>query len=502
MKTKLEALIFSGFLSLAILSQYIREPRFDSDILWSIAIGKWIDIHKAFPIADSFSWTINGREWMTHEWIYSFLAYKMSTIYGSLGIYIVTFVPIIATIYVLYLISKSYDKHQTYFYVMAITLGIVLLYILALPFRAYIYALLFVALLIYLLYFKEPQKYDMLLYMILFILWANFQVSVFIGLIILWAEMARRFLLVPAKRVLTISICMLGTLSTLVNPYGYKLWTYFLFVMTSMGVTKSSIAEWHAVDFNEPLVLLLYLCLSISIIYMQFNDIRKSPSRPNKYDSNEHVISEKLYQRLINWVNEYLTRESCLLIGFWSFFIYALYSIRMLVFALIFWIVMISYYLGKATKLNFSRKAFNIFILFFAVVIFGNLYSTNFAVKDIFTCDRKVSPVEEVAYLKDHPAYSNHLFNEYLFGGYLILNDIPVFIDARSDSYIKFGIQQKYMDITSLKEDPQILLDELGVENLLITNGVLKKYIDINPKWKLVYGGPNAFIYSRINFGE
>ena len=44
-----------------------------------------------------------------------------------------------------------------------------------------------------------------------------------------------------------------------------------------------------------------------------------------------------------------------------------------------------------------------------------------------------------------------------------------------------------------------MVFDELGVENLLITDGILKKYIDINPQWELVFEGPNAFIYTRTD---
>ena len=55
------------------------------------------------------------------------------------------------------------------------------------------------------------------------------------------------------------------------------------------------------------------------------------------------------------------------------------------------------------------------------------------------------------------------------------------------------------MDIMGLKQDPQMVFDELGVENLLITDGILKKYIDINSQWELVFEGPNAFIYTRTD---
>ncbi len=251
MRRKIEAAIFSLFLGLAILSRDVAKPLYDSDILWSVAIGKWIDFNRAFPVVDSFSWTINGKEWMTHEWAYSFLAHRMNEAFGSPGFYILALIPMVITIYFLYLMVKSYDGNNNYAYILAFTIGVVLIYLVSMLFRAYIFALLFVTLLLYLLYFKEEKKYDFLLYAALFTLWSNFQVSVFIGLVILIAEMSRRFLLYPRKRLRVMLITSLSVLSTFINPYGYELWSYFVFVTTNMAEHRM-IQEWQAVDFNEP----------------------------------------------------------------------------------------------------------------------------------------------------------------------------------------------------------------------------------------------------------
>lgn len=505
MKKTVAALVFSLLAALTMLSKYIPNPNYDSDILWSVAIGKWIDLNRAFPVVDSFSWTIYGKEWMTHEWMYSCLAYKLSALYGNLGFYILTIIPMFFTIYFLYLMARRYDENNSYAYILPLTLGIVLLYVTALPFRAYIYALLFATLLVYLLYFKEEKAYDPLLYAGLFILWSNFQVSVFIGLVILIAESVRQFIIFPAKRKRVLFIGIVSILSTFINPYGYKLWTYFAFVISGMEESKN-IAEWQAADFNEPGIMLLYLGTAASVLLLHFNSVSKES---NASAQNIEVLDKsfaktgrdisKLLNRFMNWLKKILTRENCLIIGYWCFYVYSLYSIRMFVFSLIFWVIVVCYFVGKSNRFNFSIKAYYIFLGFFVVMTFANLASANFQLKDIYTYKKEVSPVEEVAFLKENPAYSQHLFNKYLFGGYLIINDIPVFIDARSDSYIKHGIQQKYTDITGLKQDPQMVFDELGVENLLITDGILKKYIDINPQWELVFEGPNAFIYTRTD---
>ena len=492
------------FVSLAVVSQYLKAPTLDSDIFWSIAIGKWITVNQAFPVVDVFSWTIKGKEWMTHEWAYSFLAYHMNQNFGSAGLYILAFIPVLLTSYFLYLIAKNYDQSGTYAYLLVYTLGIVMLFLLTLPFRAYIYAVLFVTLLLYLLYFKTERKHDVILYFCLFVIWSNFQVSVFIGLVILFAELVRQALLYSAKRFRALGIAVISTAATLINPYGWKLWDYFAFMLSGMGESKT-IIEWQAPDFDELWILLLYVGLAASVIVCQlwngrYNTSPSSMDGPPSTDGFHRGLRPYSFcRRFDQWAGRYLTRESCILIGFWCFYIYALYSVRILVFAIVLWIILMCCYAGKIEKLNFTWRTYGLVIVLLAVIGLTNWSVADFTIKDVFTRDKKISPVEEILFLKANPRYTNHLLNEYIHGGYLILNEIPVFIDARSDSYIKFGIQKKYIDMTLLKQDPQVILDEMGVENLLITESPFKKYINVNPKWQMVYEGPNAFVYTRVN---
>jgi len=511
MSRKLEASFFSILLSLGILSNYLRKPSFDSDILWSIAVGKWIAINKTFPVVDSFSWTIYGKEWMTHEWAFCFLSYKLNDIFGSLGLYLLISIPISITIYVLYLISKKYDQYNSYAFLLVLTLGIFVLYLFTLPFRAYIFALMFYTILIYLLYFKEASKLDPLGYAVVFILWSNFHISVVVGLAVFSFEMIRQAIIYKKiQKLLMVVVCFLATL---LNPYGYKIWTYFITTLTSLGETKS-IMEWRAPDFNDLSMLGFYLVMALTIILFQFRYYGESRSEkyknpmdtqaaPREFEKVEQNLFVKGYDFLFKIVSNHFSTTNCLLFLFWGFYIYSLYSIRMLFYAIIIWIILVAYYVGKNSKLNFTIKTYYILIGFFSLFILGNLIYTNPIIKNIIEYDKKISPVEEVNFLKDNLIYQKHLLNDYLYGGYLILNDIPVFIDARSDSYIIFGIQKKYMAIIVLQDDPQKIFDEMGVENIFIVNDcVLGRYLAVNRQWKLVYRGPSASIFTRTTGGQ
>jgi len=493
-------------LALGLISYYLLYPNLDSDILWSVAIGKWISLNQTVPVVDSFSWTIYGKEWLTHEWLFSLMAYKMQIMFGDWGYYLLASLPMVVTIYVLYLICESLDIYNSYAYIIPLTVGTSLLYKLALPFRAYIFGLMFFALLIYLLYFVKQNRKVWLYLFLLFILWANFHVSVCMGILILVVEMTRRTI-ITGRLLYPMGISLSSFAATLINPYGYKIWSYFLFTLTGMGESKS-IAEWQGANFNDSQTLFVYLLLAATVIILHFHDMKINLSRSfsdtnnlgeNKIDDMKAKVGwHKIYGLIREMVNK-ISPKICLLVLFWAFYIYALYSERMLFYAIILWIIVICIFAGNLENLNFTKRTYYLFGGLFLLWFFSNIAACHLKAPNIIDYDKNISPVEEVQFLKENPNYQKNLFNEYLFGGYLIINDIPVFIDARSDSYIKFGIQQKYGDIVLFKEDPQKVFEEMKVVNILIPNySVLDRYLAVNQNWTLIHRGPSACIYTRV----
>ena len=78
-----------------------------------------------------------------------------------------------------------------------------------------------------------------------------------------------------------------------------------------------------------------------------------------------------------------------------------------------------------------------IYIIAFIIVIAFSIFMLNIQQKKDFI-DEKAYPVEAVKYIKENiDTKKIRVFNEYNFGSYLILNNIPVFIDSRADLYTK-----------------------------------------------------------------
>ena len=95
-------------------------------------------------------------------------------------------------------------------------------------------------------------------------------------------------------------------------------------------------------------------------------------------------------------------------------------------------------FLPKANDavINFLCKRW-IAISSFSLVTLFMIFMLNINSKTEYI-DHKIYPTMAVNYIKENLNIKEmRLFNEYNFGSYLILNDIPVFIDSRADLYTR-----------------------------------------------------------------
>ncbi len=86
--------------------------------------------------------------------------------------------------------------------------------------------------------------------------------------------------------------------------------------------------------------------------------------------------------------------------------------------------------------ISFFNKMTVMIIAFFLVIIFTCLM-ISVHLKEEYV-DHKLYPIEAVKYIKENMNIDEmRLFNDYNFGSYLLLNNIPVYIDSRADLYTK-----------------------------------------------------------------
>ncbi len=123
-------------------------------------------------------------------------------------------------------------------------------------------------------------------------------------------------------------------------------------------------------------------------------------------------------------------------------------------------------------------------------------------------------PVEATEWIKEHLDYKNiKIFNDYNYGSYMLLNDIPVFIDSRCDLYTPefngtYNKEKKkyegqdifsdYMNISSVSTWYDTKFEEYGITHIICKeNSKLKMLLGKDDKYDEIYKDSNFSIYTR-----
>jgi hypothetical protein len=108
-------------------------------------------------------------------------------------------------------------------------------------------------------------------------------------------------------------------------------------------------------------------------------------------------------------------------------------------------------------------------------------------------------PNKALPYLS-HFQPDGRVFNEFLWGGYLIWHDrqIPVFIDSRVDIFEYNGTFKDYLDIVHLK-DSIAILDKHDIKYVLFEKDAPLTYLlKTSCEWKVDYEDGTAILLERI----
>jgi hypothetical protein len=110
------------------------------------------------------------------------------------------------------------------------------------------------------------------------------------------------------------------------------------------------------------------------------------------------------------------------------------------------------------------------------------------------------SPVDAVACVR-HNSLSGPMYNNYMFGGYLIYALGPehrVFVDGRADIYEKGGVLADYAHISRVEPEAPALLKAYGVRFcLLARDEPLATLLSASGGWERVYADKVAMVFVR-----
>lgn len=464
----------------------------DPDFWWHLRTGQLIFETRAIPHADIFSFTAQGKEWVTHEWLAEVLIYAIYKLSGWGGLVVSFSLVMTAALWVAYRRAAEVAPHP---YVAG---GAVLLGALATAptwgVRPQMISFLFTSVYVAVLgdYARSKQTKSLWWLVPLMLVWANMHGGYALGLALigltgaglaldeLVGERGERRLFVRLRPLLFVfAACVLVVP---LNPNGLRMFSYPFETLTSHAM-HAYIEEWFTPNFHllisQPLALL---------IFATFAALALSPKKARCGELLLLCVS--CYAALRAWRN----------IPFFAL-------VAMPLLAEHAWQLLTSRarcgWLSAPEKREVGTKAWvqlalNALLLICVPV---GLCIANVAkvVARQTTIEGETYPAAAVEFLRARPE-SGAIYNEYGWGGYLIWKLYPqreVYIDGRADVYGD-AFMEETLGMMAGERDWREPLERYGVRTVLIKpNTPLASLLRQDETWRSVYEDQQAVIFFK-----
>lgn len=469
------------YLLLLFIFVMIVQPLTDSDTFWHLKLGEYIFENRSVPVFDVFSWhsLVEPLEMYPHEWLSQLIFYVVFNFLAESGF--VLFISLLGVLLLLYI----YKKNEEYFngnlfitFCLFVFAGFMLSFYCTA--RPQIFEYFFLLFTIFTLNdYRNGNKKIIWTLPILMILWINFHAGssaiMFVLIIVLFISSFFNFdycniyskPLIVKDKITIIKVFICSILAAFINPMGYKLVIY-PYVNMASNLMKDNIKEWQPATLNAQLGFMFFILLALILFILICSNKKKD-----------------LYDLLMLALFTYMSLSS---VKFIIFFI--LYGI--IIFA-----KYINYdYINKYFKF-YKAKYNNVIILILVLLpimgfqvqydLFMKNYD-NFYKLDPYPSDEIVSYIKEVKPKK--------LYNSYAWGGYLIFNDIPVFIDGRLDLYLD-DIFKDYLSIEN--EFNFETIEKYCFDYMIIRkNSNIGKAMYLNENYELYLEDEVSLLYKRL----
>ena len=445
----------------------------DPDIWWHLRNADFLVSHGAMVRHDMYSFTTANAPWINHEWLSELPYYFAWKAMGIRGLYLVLFltVEVILTgvFYLAYLVSKNVKASF-----LACSFAVVLATVSFGPRTLLFGWVLLVAELILLVQFKSGKDHLWLL-PILFAVWVNTHGSWLIGMVLLFLFVASGLVegqwgrieatrWSPSQLVKLASVLLLSVVALFFNPYTYHLVFYPFDLAFRQTLNVSHVSEWQSLNFHEVRGKIVFGMLALTILI--------GLGRKTKWD---------------------LYAVAFVVLGFYSAMTYSRFTFLLA--------IVVTPILAR--EMNFlppyrpeiDKPILNGLVI--AAIVAGCCWQFP---SSEFLMSKTVEdyPVKALAYLQQfHP--QGRVLNDYLWGGYLILNTphIPVFVDSRVDIFDHAGVFGDYLDLMGVKR-PFEVLDKYNIRYVIYRRESPFAYLLLHStQWKTDYDDGTAVVLER-----
>jgi hypothetical protein len=466
----------------------------DPDLWWHLRTGELI-LRDGLPRQDTFSFTVTGREWITHEWltqVFMWGAYRA----GGFAALNLAFTAVMALAFWLVYLRCDGRPYLAFFVTLLAAFATSPL---GGP-RPQVLNGLFLAAFIFVIEgyknrraaargASDGAKDQRVLWLLplLAALWANFHSGYMLGVVLLatyTAGEAAQLLLgqrdergldrtgVRWLAVMTVACFAAAVL----NPSGYKLWTYPFETLGMGPVTRGWIDEWRSPNFHEIAAWPFAALMALGVASWAFSKKRPAwtdlllfmGTAAGALVSARHISIFAITSAPIITRNLMRGLEGSRFHDEVRGEAPAPTRTRMVLY----WVLAVSIVALTAATLRGATR------------YFGG------AIGDIY-------PQAAVDFLEREGLASQRGYNDYRWGGYLIWRGVPVFVDGRADVYGDEFLSY-YVKTVSVQEEWRKPLDDYGVQYVLVDRSTpLDTLLAASKEWREAYRDGVAAIFVR-----
>lgn len=473
--------LISIFMTLMAVIQLV-----DPDYFWHLKAGEYIFTHGSLPGGDIFSYTMNGKPWILHEWLFEVVLYALFMWMGPVGVKLLTAGLATITIVITYSLLRRIAWSPS----VALTLLMFAFvpFIMGISPRPQLVTYMFFISYLYILlnykYFKSSRNLFAL--PLIMLIWVNAHAGYMMGLILVgmfvvceWGNYWNSFSRNVEERNKLIRLTQIAILTMVVsaiNPWFIAHWLYPFQVMASES--SQVISEWQSPNFHEwtnRLFLVLVFMFFIATIYKE--------RKPD--------LTEVLIPIVLMTLGFFSVRNIPLATLTLTPFIAKAISQEQVTWMLNIWRStglnhLYKSSIGGGKQLGRGEVLLNWLLLF---VITIGLYSWYPNYESSNEKADALIPIKAADFVSN-VGISGRMFNTYHFGGYLIYRLYPlqhVFIDGRADMYGDrfFNEYQKIINVGSGWKES---FDKYKIDYVITgKNEPLSQLLQSNEEFRLVY---------------
>jgi hypothetical protein len=242
----------------------------DPDFWWHLKTGQLVSASNSVPHVDTFSWSMAGSNWVSHEWLSELIMYGLYR-GGGLPLLVVFFGAIAALAFVVATLRTDSEAIPTGLAALVGAVGTATVF----GPRPQIFSMLLTSVFLYML--ERDSKLWLLIP--LTILWVNLHGAFAVGLGLVLIYSAGALFEGNRRKAGQLGLLFLACVAVVpINPHGMRLYTYPLETLTSPAMQRL-LGDWAPPDFTRSASVGIILLLVTTFGLIAYAGKRVNPTR-------------------------------------------------------------------------------------------------------------------------------------------------------------------------------------------------------------------------------